>query len=190
MKFQTAIIFSATLASYTPFVTALPSASGTPSAPSASVVPSGTPSPSAGVLMQDDVSSYAKASAVCGNLGVMGSPSAIASAVPSASASVSPNTVRLCENHPLDSEKLEHGAPSLNKRSCYYGDKKYGCSRGYCWKKCGIEERKTWCWTTRLDAYGAWATCSTDEDCKGDPVYGLNCGKGGFDCVSCGCSCW
>lgn len=88
--------------------------------------------------------------------------------------------VRTCTNHPLSNQTaLEH---SLDKRNCVW-NKKSGCDKGYCWKKCGNEGQ--WCWTARVKGFGDWYTCGSDRDCNEK----MDCGNASGGCDSCGCSC-
>ncbi|KAL5092916.1 hypothetical protein Trisim1_000648 [Trichoderma cf. simile WF8] len=115
---------------------------------------------------------------------------------------ISPDSVRMCEEHPLNQDGIDildgaslapadvsqRGVTSALplyfgvKRACYYAAP-YGCTRGYCWKACDDDGK--WCWTASQGGYGNWATCKTFEDCGlDDDDFG--CGK---RCQRCGCGC-
>lgn len=96
---------------------------------------------------------------------------------------VDPSEVRACVNHPIGGHETTIER-SLEKRACYYGPKKSGCDKGYCWKKCG-EVAGPWCWTARADGFGDWYTCKSDSDCN----TGMKCGNAVGGCKDCGCSC-
>jgi len=72
----------------------------------------------------------------------------------------------------------------LVPRACFFGDQ-YGCSGGYCWKRCGLQGE--WCWLAYNAGYGAWTKCFRAADCVGFAQPEPDCGKGG--CDACGCSC-
>src|SRR6201999_897865 len=91
---------------------------------------------------------------------------------------VDPNAVRQCTEHP-QGNVTKHG----DGDACFFGGP-YGCTRGYCWKQCHTPGRGQWCWTAFNNGFGAWRTCSTDQDCI--PNTSTDCGQG---CPSCGCSC-
>ncbi|KAJ5084184.1 hypothetical protein NUU61_008763 [Penicillium alfredii] len=80
--------------------------------------------------------------------------------------------------------------------------KSVGCSKGYCWKRCGEPEDKSeglkgqWCWTSEISRpstqtstalFGDWIKCSKDSDCKESDFCGMN-HTGGL-CPTCGCGC-
>ncbi|GAW26619.1 putative IDI-2 precursor [Rosellinia necatrix] len=94
-------------------------------------------------------------------------------------AGVDPCKFRKCAEHPLG-----RGDPAaLEKRKCWYESKSFGCSKGYCWKRCAPRDTGNWCWTAAEAGWGDWHTCKDDGDC----AIGLACGQG--DCKACGCSC-
>ncbi|KAG7097997.1 hypothetical protein E1B28_005305 [Marasmius oreades] len=100
---------------------------------------------------------------------------------------VDPRSVRKCAGHPLQRITPEiaarDGAPAVSimgKRDCWFGSP-FGCTNNYYWKTCGSNGE--WCWTARDGGFGAWAGCSTFQDCSID----IDCGQG--DCGQCGCSC-
>ncbi|KAI0839840.1 hypothetical protein F5Y06DRAFT_264757 [Hypoxylon sp. FL0890] len=115
----------------------------------------------------------------CGALGTV-----TATTLPSG---IDPNAVRQCIEHPLGTSNSDISerdlASDLFKRDCWYG-KPVGCTKGYCWKKCGDGP---WCWTARNGGFGDWYTCKKDSDCQ----TSFACGEvaGGRECKSCGCSC-
>lgn len=116
----------------------------------------------------------------CGPLGIMNT-----SSLP---AEVDPTSIRTCLNHPitLDIPKSTTNTNTLTKRACYYGPKDAGCSKGYCWAKCGTGG--VWCWTAYNRGWGDWIKCRADGDCQnGVGNSGTACGQGG--CKDCGCSC-
>ncbi|KAL8671774.1 MAG: hypothetical protein Q9224_007611, partial [Gallowayella concinna] len=47
----------------------------------------------------------------------------------------------------------------LVARDCWFGAN-YGCSKGYCWTKCGT--RGEWCWLATQNGNGPWFTCRND----------------------------
>ncbi|KAI5927362.1 hypothetical protein F4810DRAFT_706730 [Camillea tinctor] len=83
----------------------------------------------------------------CGNLGYVNK-----SVLP---AGIDPSKVRTCLEHPLSVEfrdmsprgESSSSAPPFAERACYTGADEVGCTRGYCWKKCGDRESGEWCWT-------------------------------------------
>ncbi|KAI0543369.1 hypothetical protein F4679DRAFT_593056 [Xylaria curta] len=89
---------------------------------------------------------------------------------------------RTCIEHPLGRAGPSDG-DSLSKRACWLGQAT-GCSKGYCWKRCGDDlAQGHWCWTA-IGGTGDWYQCSVDEQCHD---Y-MPCGEG-KGCASCGCSC-
>ncbi|KAF6831569.1 hypothetical protein CMUS01_07305 [Colletotrichum musicola] len=127
----------------------------------------------------------------CGDLGIMDYDEA---ALP---AGVVISEIRTCAEHPLAlSPNVAHldtpagpdgtGDSPLERRACWYG-RDYGCTDGYCWKKCIGDGR--WCWTAWNKGWGNWQTCSADNQCK--PTNEAGCGESnnGKECKKCGCSC-
>ena len=106
----------------------------------------------------------------CGALGIM---DVDMSKLPS---SVNTSEIRTCAGHPAGTSP-----DALTKRSCYWGKKRAGCSKGYCWKKCGSNGQ--WCWSAYNDGYGDWIGCNKDSQCNVNQACGLG------NCKDCGCSC-
>ncbi|KAF4507890.1 hypothetical protein G6O67_004341 [Ophiocordyceps sinensis] len=118
--------------------------------------------------------------AECGALGVMET-----SQLP---AHVDANAVRKCVDHPLALTKLDQ---PLAKRECRF-DSKFGCTNGYCWRRCGRSpDSGEWCWTAWNSGMGNWITCLNSWQCNFNLTSHGGCGFSfwGRDCKSCGCSC-
>ncbi|KAG8160058.1 hypothetical protein KVR01_010695 [Diaporthe batatas] len=116
----------------------------------------------------------------CGALGVM-------KYTPKAGENVDISNIRKCKEHPLSVNGVSAGpeqvSGALEKRECWYGED-YGCSKGYCFQKCGSSGE--WCWTAWNGGLGEWRSCDSNAQC--DPsAAGSACGQG--DCDACGCSC-
>lgn len=76
----------------------------------------------------------------------------------------------------------------FDKRSCWKGDD-FGCTRGYCWKRCGDPyDKGQWCWTAWSFGYGDWVQCRKTEDCY-HRLTTMGCGAGCVKSKACGCSC-
>ncbi|KAJ2990935.1 hypothetical protein NUW58_g2715 [Xylaria curta] len=90
---------------------------------------------------------------------------------------IDPNNIRKCAEHPL-SGLVE----PMDERACHWGDPA-GCTRGYCWKSCGLPNSGNWCWTATHDGWGDWIRCNANSDCR----TSYACGTG--NCAACGCSC-
>ncbi|KAF2243804.1 hypothetical protein BU26DRAFT_109453 [Trematosphaeria pertusa] len=88
---------------------------------------------------------------------------------------------RKCAAHPL-------GEPSaitnLHKRAC--AARRYGCEKGYCWKKCSTRDGP-WCRQAFEYGVGDWVRCGGDSDCVPENLARADCGI--CDEPSCGCSC-
>ncbi|KAH8896086.1 hypothetical protein GQ53DRAFT_803699 [Thozetella sp. PMI_491] len=111
------------------------------------------------------------AAAYCGDLGVMEAPDTLPNGVMAAN-------IRKCAAHPVAIESVKQDGSRLELRSCDTSTP-YGCSKGYCWKRCGASGE--WCWTASNKGFGDWWTCTTWEQCHMDQAYscGENCGTGG-----------
>lgn len=82
-------------------------------------------------------------------------------------------------------DELEATSPNpLSKRACWFGNN-YGCSKNYCYKRCGGNGQ--WCWLAAGGGKGPWLKCSVDSQCSPGNTRGSGCGVG--DCKACGCSC-
>ncbi|KAF2966352.1 hypothetical protein GQX73_g7221 [Xylaria multiplex] len=92
---------------------------------------------------------------------------------------VNPNGLRKCAEHPVANTTIA----ALEKRDCYYGAKPYGCTDGFCWKKCSTNGGGQWCWTAANGGFGDWIKCSSDDQCNAFQACGLG------ECQACGCSC-
>jgi hypothetical protein len=128
----------------------------------------------------------------CGSLGVM---EVNATRLPQG---VDPNNIRTCADHPAngspgpeqpqiesrdDLTTANSPNPLLAKRDCYFGAS-HGCSKGYCWKACGLSGSGQWCWTAFNNGYGNWIGCSDSSQCNTGQACGI-----GANCSKCGCSC-
>ncbi|KAK4094268.1 hypothetical protein Purlil1_1759 [Purpureocillium lilacinum] len=99
-------------------------------------------------------SPISNATELCGALGVMKLDMAT---LPEG---VDPGAIRACAEHPL-----ALSSSPIQKRRCWRGQKG-GCSHGYCYRRCG--EGGEWCWTARNRGAGAWISCKSDDECRGE----------------------
>ncbi|KAL3952232.1 hypothetical protein ACCO45_013949 [Purpureocillium lilacinum] len=99
-------------------------------------------------------SPISNATELCGALGVMKLDMAT---LPEG---VDPGAIRACAEHPL-----ALSSSPIQKRRCWRGQKG-GCSHGYCYRRCG--EGGEWCWTARNRGVGAWISCKSDDECRGE----------------------
>src|SRR6478609_8417652 len=63
----------------------------------------------------------------------------------------------------VERHDMSYGTSPLHKRACWQGDFA-GCTKGYCWKRCGsnLPDGK-WCWLAeRSDGTGPWVKCYGD----------------------------
>ncbi|KAK8002422.1 2-isopropylmalate synthase [Apiospora arundinis] len=96
---------------------------------------------------------------------------------------------RHCANHPLGDAKAQvaRDLNVLDKRDCWRGAET-GCTKGYCWKRCGNNYNDgNWCWTAKGgDGKGDWYKCSDNGQC----FSYMQCGQSnGGNCPDCGCDC-
>lgn len=104
--------------------------------------------------------------------------------------------LRTCKEHPralMSPRKDDANLNVLQERACYIGNLNYGCSGGYCWKKCsppGIHGPPVgeWCWMAWNQGYGYWQKCTDERECYNAIVLNAaDCGAG--SCSDCGCGC-
>ncbi|KAL2207654.1 hypothetical protein CC79DRAFT_1357261 [Sarocladium strictum] len=76
----------------------------------------------------------------------------------------------------------------FEERACTPLSKQWGCTDGFCWKRCSTTDDTFWCWTARNSGEGNWRTCDVDSDC-GESAVDFGCGQSCSKPSECGCGC-